>query len=177
MTARCDVYWQMYLLQEATSGRHDALLYVHIDHRSVFDSNTSLSFPTMTSYYREDGIRHRTKYPSSTPRKVQFVRPVPSQLNKQRLRIQKFQRRWNSIKQDLPPQLSRRHSECILTKQFSFESRLAVMELFSWNDIDWRCHWDWVIPRIRGKITRPTFDCLLTRTPRNDRAHCDMADL
>ncbi|KAK7689427.1 hypothetical protein QCA50_007219 [Cerrena zonata] len=109
MTARCDIYWQMYLLQEATSGRHDALLYVHIGHGSVFDSNTSLSFPTMTSYYREDGIRHRTKYPSSTPRKVQFVRPVPSQLNKQRLRIQKFQRRWNSIKQDLPPQLSRRH--------------------------------------------------------------------
>ena len=34
----------------------------------------------------------------------------PSALLRQRLRIQQFQRRWARIKEDLPPQLSRRHS-------------------------------------------------------------------
>ncbi|CAL1713779.1 unnamed protein product [Somion occarium] len=33
----------------------------------------------------------------------------PSRIFAQRLRIEQFQRRWKNIKQDLPPQLSRRH--------------------------------------------------------------------
>ena len=47
---------------------------------------------------------------------VQFSRSAEDRtsagLAEQRRRIQEFQKRWSSIKQDLPPQLSRRHSKC-----------------------------------------------------------------
>lgn len=35
-------------------------------------------------------------------------------LLRQRLRIEAFQQRWENIKEDLPPQLSRSHSESVL---------------------------------------------------------------
>lgn len=35
-------------------------------------------------------------------------------LLRQRLRVRQFQRRWDNIKEDLPPQLSSRHSECTI---------------------------------------------------------------
>ena len=51
---------------------------------------------------------------SLPPRHVQIQMPEAEQrppLARQRSRIQLFQQRWQNIKDDLPPQFSRRHSE------------------------------------------------------------------
>ncbi len=63
-----------------------------------------------------EGLRARG---SKFAPRVHYVDPpvtsIPAGLNRQRLRIQQFQRRWQNIKEDLPPQLSRRHSASIYT--------------------------------------------------------------
>ena len=50
-------------------------------------------------------LRVRIEDPQPTPRR---------RLQEQRERILKFQRRWERISTDLPPQLSRKHSESLL---------------------------------------------------------------
>ncbi|KAI0073009.1 hypothetical protein K474DRAFT_1604052 [Panus rudis PR-1116 ss-1] len=59
------------------------------------------------------GVRTRVvpQGPRKSSRRVQHAPPPPKPLKNlaQHLRIQKFQRRWKYIKQELPPQLSRRH--------------------------------------------------------------------
>ena len=57
--------------------------------------------------------RHQAKSSHLQARRVQIQAPVvgPRQrLQQQRERILKFQQRWERIKTDLPPQLSRKHS-------------------------------------------------------------------
>ena len=70
---------------------------------------------------RDNDMRRRRPY-VARPRRVHYVEPSEttaaaprharySSLDKQRLRIQQFQRRWQSIEKDLPPQITRRHSK------------------------------------------------------------------
>lgn len=56
--------------------------------------------------------------PSTPARHVQLTEPSRPQRRKifpQQARILKFQNRWERIKEDLPPQLSRKHSEASRT--------------------------------------------------------------
>jgi hypothetical protein len=59
----------------------------------------------------------------------------PGRLLRQRLRIQKFQQRWENIKEDLPPQLSRSHSELFLTVILASRSIDQYTRNSSWYDI------------------------------------------
>ncbi|KAH8082453.1 amino acid permease-domain-containing protein [Cristinia sonorae] len=66
--------------------------------------------PSAFSGIPSNGLRSRVSA-GRTHNRVAFQTPTirPTQLLRQRLRISQFQQRWENIKQDLPPQLSRRH--------------------------------------------------------------------
>ncbi|TCD65856.1 hypothetical protein EIP91_002117 [Steccherinum ochraceum] len=60
---------------------------------------------------RQSSLRARIQTAGRTSPRVAFQTPAirPSRLLRQGIRIAQFQQRWENIKQDLPPQLSRRH--------------------------------------------------------------------
>lgn len=70
----------------------------------------SSSLPTRS----EEGVALRERI---VPRRVHVAeppkvsKPPRFNLDRQRRRVFKFQRRWKHIKEDLPPQISRRHSK------------------------------------------------------------------
>ena len=110
------------------------------NHFTIRAMNSGVYTPrsVQTTFSPADGLRTRGQHDSAAPR-VHFARQAPplqtSNSFRQRLRIQQFQRRWENIKEDLPPQLTRRHSTSRITRT----SLTMIMSTCSRNDIHRRC--------------------------------------
>lgn len=108
----------------------------------------------MSTPYAGNGIRMRPAASRAGPGRVHYgpqpvVLRIP-QTFRQRLRIQQFQRRWKNIKQDLPPQLSRRHSEDPEADEKLQSEMILIFVACSWYDLDRRRYRNWFVPGIWG---------------------------
>jgi hypothetical protein len=56
-----------------------------------------------------------------------------------RARVAELQGKWESIRTDLPPQLSRRHSTPVSQFRLLYTDFLILVH--SRDDLDWRSHW------------------------------------
>lgn len=82
-------------------------------HNLIRHSLTSQMPPSLTTRnenvtaIRERLVAHRVRIDEP----IAIPKPTRFRLDRHRHRIRKFQNRWKHIKEDLPPQLSRRHSQ------------------------------------------------------------------
>lgn len=63
--------------------------------------------------------------------------PYQRKQRRQFKRIIEFQKEWKTIRSDLPPQLTREHSEWVCYGRID----CVLSRSISRYDIHWRCHW------------------------------------
>ena len=96
--------------------------------RALAPSPSNLSHSTTSIRVR----RSRTAREGGTPRiAFQYSTARPSRLSRQRDRIAQFQQRWQRIKDDLPPQLTRRHSESRIISHSIYSLTLSKVGMIS----------------------------------------------
>ena len=97
------------------SGLHDAAVTTAIHDHENIELRTRISKPMTVA----------------TGRSVQIQLPAtplrPRLWSQQAVRNLQFQRRWERIREDLPPQLSRKHSEAPLAVIRDYQSDLRIL--------------------------------------------------
>ena len=159
MTGRREPFYQSLCmcLSEFSSGRAQPSLLTRTNcHLKCAPPNVAMEHPTPpldqeipnndTQAVGRDRFNLRVSQHTPSPR-VHFIQDTAGNrdsrfLRAQRRRVQEFQQRWEIIKTDLPPQLSRRHSEraSILVYYILFLTLLYSRQNFDRSAIIRQCH-------------------------------------